>query len=297
MSVTYGFYNSVGKDRVYNAVDMSRLLDGIISDGVFASIGTSFVVTAGTGMSVNVGIGRAWFNSTWTLNDSILPVAISQSELTLNRIDAIVIEVDSSKRINSIKVVKGTPASSPVNPTLVNTDYVHQHVLAYVYVGANVTSILATNLTNTVGTSVCPFITGVIQTITSDGITNILTARFEDWFADLQTTLSGDVAGNLYNKITDLIHEGDITLKASDWQGTEAPYYQDISIYGITTSDWPIISAVTGSDASSSDLINSAYLLISNSSVNPQVSDGKIRFYATSKPSVSIPLHWQYAKE
>lgn len=202
MSLTYGFYNSIGKDRAYNAIQMSQLFDGLINDGVFASIGTSFVVTPGSnGMAVNVGIGRAWFNHTWTYNDSVLPVTIDASELTLNRIDAVVIEVNSATRINSIKTVKGSPTTNPEKPTLVNTATIHQHPIAYVYVGAGVSGILAKNLTNTVGTSECPYVTGIIQSITIDGTTNLLKAEFEEWFATIQGKLSGDVAGNLQNEI------------------------------------------------------------------------------------------------
>ena len=94
MSVTYGFYNSVNGDRKYNSIQMSRMFDGIISDGIFETVGDKLMVSAGSGMTVNVGTGRAWFNHTWTWNDSLLPIKIADSELVLNRIDTIVIDVD-----------------------------------------------------------------------------------------------------------------------------------------------------------------------------------------------------------
>lgn len=79
MSVTYGFYNSKNKDRRYDAIQMSSIFDGIIRDGILQHVGTAMMVKESTGMMVNVGIGRAWFNHTWTLNDA-LPVYISESE-------------------------------------------------------------------------------------------------------------------------------------------------------------------------------------------------------------------------
>ena len=94
MSVTYGFYNSLNGDRKYNAEQISSIFDGLIVDGVFASIGTAFAVEAAGGLTVNVGIGRAWFNHTWTLNDSILPLTAPESEVLLDRIDAVVLEVN-----------------------------------------------------------------------------------------------------------------------------------------------------------------------------------------------------------
>ena len=97
-SVTCGFYNSLG-DRKYDAIQMSEMFDGIINDGIFASIGTGFVVKADTGNIVNVGIGKAWFNHTWTKNDAILPVTCEESEVLLDRIDAIVIEVNTLNEV------------------------------------------------------------------------------------------------------------------------------------------------------------------------------------------------------
>lgn len=131
--LTYGFYNSKNHDRRYDALQMSSIFDGIILDGVFMSIGNQFQVKQDANMTVLVDTGRAWFNHTWTLNDALLPIQVPQSEVVLDRIDALVLEVNSlvSVRANSIKIVKGTPSSNPVKPTLINNDDVHQHPLVY----------------------------------------------------------------------------------------------------------------------------------------------------------------------
>lgn len=170
MSVTYGFYNSLNGDRKYNAEQISSIFDGLIVDGVFASIGTAFAVKAAGGLTINVGIGRAWFNHTWTLNDSILPLTAPESEVLLDRIDAVVLEVNSmeSVRENNIKIVTGTPSSAPVRPTLENEGNVHQYPLAYIYRKFGSTVITQANITNMVGTESTPFVTGIIQTISLD---------------------------------------------------------------------------------------------------------------------------------
>lgn len=170
MSVTYGFYNSLNGDRKYNAEQISSIFDGLIVDGVFASIGTAFAVKAAGGLTVNVGIGRAWFNHTWTLNDSILPLTAPESEVLLDRIDAVVLEVNGTESVreNSIKIVTGTPSSAPVRPTLENEGNVHQYPLAYIYRKFGSTVITQANITNMVGTDSTPFVTGIIQTISLD---------------------------------------------------------------------------------------------------------------------------------
>ena len=172
MSVTYGFYNSKNKDRRYDAIQMSSIFDGIIRDGIFQHVGTAMMVKESTGMMVNVGIGRAWFNHTWTLNDALLPLTVSQSEVILNRIDAVVLEVDAreSVRANAIKIVKGTPATSPVKPTMVKTNERWQYPLAYIRVKSGVTSIRQADITNTVGTSECPFVTAPLEKMSIDDL-------------------------------------------------------------------------------------------------------------------------------
>ena len=170
MSVTYGFYNSLNGDRKYNAEQVSSLFDGLIIDGVFASIGTAFAVKATTGITVNVGIGKAWFNHTWTLNDSILPLEAPEAEVLLDRIDAVVLEVDATEsvRANSIKFVKGTPSGAPSNPTLTNEGTVHQYPLCYIYRKFGSSAITQADITNMVGTESTPFVTAMLQTISLD---------------------------------------------------------------------------------------------------------------------------------
>ena len=55
--IKYGFFNSVGGDRKYNADDISNFFVKLISDGVFATPATCMQVTAGTGLNVAVAAG------------------------------------------------------------------------------------------------------------------------------------------------------------------------------------------------------------------------------------------------
>lgn len=218
MSVTYGFYNSLNGDRKYNAEQISSIFDGLIVDGVFASIGTAFAVKAAGGLTVNVGIGKAWFNHTWTLNDSILPLTAPESEVLLDRIDAVVLEVNGleSVRENSIKIVTGTPSSAPVRPTLENEGNVHQYPLAYIYRKFGSTVITQADITNMVGTDSTPFVTGILQTISLDELlgqwqdqldrfTDTRSQEVDDWIAQEEsdfTTWFNEMKANLQQEQT-----------------------------------------------------------------------------------------------
>lgn len=224
MAVTYGFYNSLNKDRVYNAEQMSSIFNGIITDGVFASIGGSLMPIAGTGMQVVVKTGKCWFNSTWTLNDALFPLDISVADVSLTRIDAIVVEINSaiSTRANTIKVIKGTPSANPAKPVLANTETLHQYALGYVTVGAGVTSITADKIEVNVGKTTCPFITSVLQQTDITALFNQWDAEFNAWFENVQSQLSGDIAANLQRqidarvKIADKATSADIVTGISD---------------------------------------------------------------------------------
>lgn len=196
MSVSSGFFNSFNGDRKYNAAQMSAIFDGLIIDGVFASIGTAFAVKAAGGLTVNVGVGKAWFDHTWTVNDSILPMTAPEAEVLLDRIDAVVLEVNGmeSVRENTIKFVKGNPSSAPSRPTLTNEGNVHQYPLCYIYRKYGTAVINQADITPMVGTESTPFVTGILQTISLDELlgkwqdeldrfTDARSQEVDDWIA------------------------------------------------------------------------------------------------------------------
>jgi hypothetical protein len=196
MSVSSGFFNSLNGDRKYNAAQMSAIFDGLIIDGVFASIGTAFAVKAAGGLTVNVGIGKAWFDHTWTVNDSILPMTAPEAEVLLDRIDAVVLEVNGTESVreNTIKFVKGNPSSAPSRPILTNEGNVHQYPLCYIYRKYGTAVINQADITPMVGTESTPFVTGILQTISLDELlgkwqdeldrfTDARSQEVDDWIA------------------------------------------------------------------------------------------------------------------
>lgn len=225
MSFASGFFNSVDHDRLYDATDISRLFDGLIRDGIFASIGDCLVVKQSKQMNVTVGTGRAWFNHTWSYNDALYPVTIPPSEILMDRIDAVVLEINSveSVRANSIKLIKGTPSSTPAKPSLTNTKEVHQYPLAYVTVGKEVTSIRQADIENCVGTSACPFVTGILEVISIEQLIpqwkDILNRFVEENTTNFNTWMNGEKQD----------YQAWLTAakkEITDWQATSKSDYQ-----------------------------------------------------------------------
>ena len=192
MALTSGFFNSKNHDRLYDATQISTLFEGLINDGVYQGVGHIFKVSASNGMNVTVDTGRAWFNNTWTRNDALIVLTVPTAEQVLKRIDAVVLEVNSldTVRNNTIKIVKGTPASNPSKPSLTKNDDIHQYPLAYITVDPNVTVITQQKIQNAVGTSACPFVTGIIDTLDIDDLIAQWSSEFNVLFAELEEMIS-----------------------------------------------------------------------------------------------------------
>lgn len=265
MAVTYGFYDSLNHDRLYNAQQMSAIFDGIINDGVFMSVGNQFHTVAGTGMQVIVKSGRAWFDSTWTLNDAEYPLSIDAADVLLTRIDAVVLEVNSevATRANTIKVVKGTPASTPAKPTLTNTATVHQHALAYVTVAKNTTAITNSMIEIVVGKTETPYVTAILQTTDITDLFKKWENDFQVWFETVKGTLDGDVALNLQNQIDHCVKKADKATSADIDAGTADKWVDAASIGSNILSLGNVIQ-----DYTDTLLTNENYGLISNKTIS-----------------------------
>lgn len=213
--ITYGFYDSKDHDRTYSAIQMSSIFDGIIEDGVYSNIGEFLATVPGDGMRVIVKTGRAWFDHTWTLNDSYLPLDIDNSSPLQTRVDAVVLEVDSriERRENTIKIVKGIPSVNSVKPTLIHEDGVYQHPLAYITVPPNTSYISAQNIEIVVGKSECPFVQAPLQTVSIDDLWQQWDEQFNEWFDNLKATMNDNVVTNLQRQIDEKVNISD---KATD---------------------------------------------------------------------------------
>ena len=205
MSTTCGFFNSMNKDRMYNATHFGHCFDGIILNGILAAIGDNFVVKAAGGMNITVGSGKAWYLSSWLENDADLPMAHAVSDVVLSRIDAVVMEFDTTETVrwNDVKIIQGISSSAPERPILANTKTKVQIPLAYVYIGANSSAISQTDITSVIGKDECPFVTGILQTASLDTLLGQWEAEldefiadeksdFEDWFNQMKVDLTAE---------------------------------------------------------------------------------------------------------
>lgn len=220
MALEYGFFNAVKQtdgtyDRVYNAEQMSRYFNGLVSPGVYESVGGGLQVRAGTGMTVQVQTGRAILgdNCQWLDNDAALDIVLNAAHVTLNRYTAIVMRLDYTNRNISIVAVDGANATAPTKPAMTRTSAIMEYCLAYVYVGKGVTTITQSAITDTrPDNTVCGWVTGLVQQVDTSQLFLQWQTAYAEFYAQMQawqtqqaaafdswfSTLTGQLQVNTY---------------------------------------------------------------------------------------------------
>ncbi len=115
-----GFFNSIDGDRKYNADDFADYFEGILTDGIYASVGTCFQCFV-SDKKILVGTGRAKLLNRYIRNTTDYEVQLDAADAQHDRIDTICLKVDkanSGERVGSIVTIKGTPAASPKYPEI-----------------------------------------------------------------------------------------------------------------------------------------------------------------------------------
>jgi hypothetical protein len=84
--------------------------------------GTALQVSAGTGLAVNVAAGEAMVRGHYYTSDATVALALATADPTNPRIDTVVLRLDPTANSIVLAVKTGTPAGSPVAPSLVQTD-------------------------------------------------------------------------------------------------------------------------------------------------------------------------------
>lgn len=210
MAITSGFFDSVDHDRVYNAEQMSTYFDGLVSDGVYENVGDRFLVSPSSStMAVSVGSGRAIIKCRWIKNDDTAILTLDPADASLNRIDAIVLRLDTSARSITLTVKKGTAVSGqPSLPAITRTETVYELYLASVLIQKGAAS--PTAVTDLRPSTYCGWVTGIIKQVdTADLFAQWQSAyesqyaafaafiaqkeaAFNEWFANLTQTLVVD---------------------------------------------------------------------------------------------------------
>lgn len=236
---TYGFFNSVNGDRVYNAEQMSSIFEGLITDGVYESVGNKLAVQPNSGMTIQIADGRGWFNKHWVNNDTAYLLTLEESDVTLSRYAAICIRVDDTESGRKAEpyVKYGAYETDPIKPSMIRTEYIKEYCLAYVRIRAGATSITAGDIEDARwDNNVCGWVTGLIEQLNSTTLFEQWTAIFNEWFNNLGELLNENTAAMLVAAMPTSVT---VTLPASGWNNKS----QTVTVAGMNSTKTVIISS------------------------------------------------------
>lgn len=287
MAWTYGFFNSVNGDRTYNAKQLSSMFEGLITDGVYESVGNKLAVQPNNGMVIQIATGRGFFKRHWVNNDSEYMLTLESSDVVLNRYVAVCIRVDDTDTVrNATPHLKYSDfATTPVKPTMVRSETVNEYCLAYIYIPARAIEITASDIEDTrFNTELCGWVTGLIDQLDSTtlysqwesifrGFLSETAEDFNDWFEALQVELDSETATRLTNALPTSVT---VTLPASNWEDNS----QTVQVINMNSTKSVIVQ---GND-------DTKYAYVSSGIKCTAQATNTLTFICETVPSVAIKV-------
>lgn len=250
------FFNSNNGDRTYNAESFESWIKPFMSNGVFTN-GMKVSAQSTPNMTVSVAAGYANLDGKLGVWPSANTMTIDTASGVYGRIDTIVLRRNNTNRQLTLEVVKGVASLSPsATPPTRDAD-VFELVLAQIYVGAGVTTITNSNITDTrMNTTLCGFVTCPVVDPDFSNLYDQFTAQFAEWFDHMKDQLDDDAAGHLQLEIDDIkadigiVEDGDTathTIAAGQyviWKGSL--YKATVAIPATTALSLSNLTAVSG---------------------------------------------------
>ena len=194
-------------DRVYLSEHFAKYFASFIGNGVFGGKSNELMVSQNinSGMKVDVLSGMSWINGFWYENTSNLTLDISVADGVLNRIDNVVVRWGKVERSIWITIVKGTPATNAVAPSIERSSEYYDLKLAEISVKAGTTNITQADITDTrLNSEVCGFVVGVVQQFDTTEFGNQLDGYISKYAAEYKAFLEGlELTGT--NEVNSLI--------------------------------------------------------------------------------------------
>lgn len=193
MAEKSGFFNSYRGDRRYYVSFLAEYFASFVGNGVFWGGNFLKVEPYGGNMDVQMLEGKAWINGYYYNNaDAPITITVPPSDLTMPRIDAIVLRLDLREESRAIYVAnkQGVASATPTVPDLQRDEAIWELKLAEVRVNANVTQIYAANITDfRLNSDACGIVTNFVPNdFTYDSIFNQYQSQLELRMAEWDTT-------------------------------------------------------------------------------------------------------------
>lgn len=236
-----GFFNAVNNDRVYNAELMSGIFEGLITDGVYESVGNKLAVSPSGDMGIQIDTGRGWFAKHWVNNNSPYQMTLEASDVVLNRYCAVCVRVDTTDAVRSaVPYLKYSDyATEPEKPTMTRSETINEYCLAYVYIPAGSSAVTAANIEDTRGNNdLCGWVTGLIEQLSTTTLFSQWEAIFNNWFTGLGDLINENTEAML---VAALPVSLTVTLPAADWVAENGIYKLRVEVVSMNTTKTVIV--------------------------------------------------------
>lgn len=181
------FWDSENGDRTYSAASFEYWLKKFFTSGVFNG---DLQVKAKSGMTLEIDPGYANVDGKVKFWNGAFTITLDAANSTYPRIDTIIIRRDNVNRQIICEKVTGSYSADTPQPTApTRNSEIYDLVTAQIYVGAGVTEITQSNITDTrPNNELCGYITGTVEELDFSAFT----AQFEAYFAEFKRTEMAD---------------------------------------------------------------------------------------------------------
>lgn len=186
-----GFFPSRGGDRVYSAEQFGKIMDFLVTDGVYevypangvmynadgteavayqpfkvSPVTTSDAYYSPSSPSVAIGPGRAWFDHTWTHVSSPEIVPLLPPPNSDIRWDTLVLTMDKSEAVrrNYFRFIQGVEGVDNPDLTRLTGSYMHGdavHDVPIAFVKRRALTDVPAQIRSAVGYALCPFVRSI----------------------------------------------------------------------------------------------------------------------------------------
>lgn len=206
--VTYNEDGEAVYDRASDSKDLRDYFNLMYTNGVFPNPSTGLqVVTNMENMSVTVKPGAAIIQGAFAIEESERAIAFEASEESLDRIDSVVIRLNTNLDYRTIDlyVVKGEAAGQPVAPELTRAGGIYELRLANVFVARGTTKISQERITDTrLNAEDCGIATCNPQKVDTKAIYDQYQASLDEWLKYVAECIDGTTAGKLQSDVKEL---------------------------------------------------------------------------------------------
>lgn len=304
-----GFFNAIVEqdgtyDREYDAIDFARYFASFVGNGIFIKSLNKLQVIEETPQSMNVIVrsGQAFIDGYWFENTEDYVIQLQPADGILNRIDSIVLRKGVLERSIEIALKTGTPANTPIAPSVLRTADYYELKLADIKMNAGSTKIKQDMIYDTrLDSNVCGIVSGLFDQIDTTDVANQLQSYMNDFKADttqeatdllasLHETITADPLGDLIMRMNKIESVTSFIITPSMFDTTVFPYKAVTHNVRITASSTGILVSDIAKTATleAQKAYMKAFSIYSQGAI--ETYDGYMEIYVWKLPAVSVKI-------